>query len=72
MTQEQFDELTKELIHYTLEIGDGKNFEVNDIEIKMRIQSLNEQADFALDNDDTEAYKTLCFFAYQYYRLYYG
>jgi len=67
MTQEQFDKLTQDLIYRAKQSGIAF-----DNEIKATIDDLNKRADVALDNYEYEDYKTLCFFAYQYYRLYYG
>lgn len=71
MNRDDFKKLERELVQYTIEIGEGKNFEINSLEIRTKINYLNDLIDEAIDekNGDYVALVNIC---YHYYRLFYG
>jgi len=71
MDASEVEKYTNDLIYYADQIEAGKDFEINWIEMRLKLDSLNERADKVLENGELDEYKLLCHFAYQYYRLLY-
>lgn len=71
MNHYDLKKLEEELIQYTIEIGEGKNFETNSLEIRHRLNLLNVLIDEAIDGENND-YMALVNLGYHYYRLYYG
>jgi len=74
MSEQEIQELQGELIQYVSDVGDGKDLEILSIEIRHKIDVLNEKADSFLDLPDGKAedFQFITGICYQYYRLLYG
>jgi hypothetical protein len=74
MTQEEKQDIQDELLYFAEAISEGQDFEILGIEIRQRIDVLNERADSLLDlsNGDENDYQIITGICYQYYRLMYG
>jgi len=71
MTPESLEALRAELLTYVSEVGEGKYLETTAIELRNKIDSLNELIDTAFKEDNND-FKILVNICYQYYRLLYG
>ena len=72
MDKERLAAMEEELLHYVAEAYDGKHFETNSLEIRTKLDALNSEIDELIESGgERNDLETLCFIAYQYYRLLY-